>query len=496
MRNAVGQARVQTQEPVALDGTNAQVCMPVDEAPAECAGRPVSPDETPRSLPRGPIAWQLLVLATPMLGEQFLSFLVGLVDTWLAGQISKEATLAVGTGSYLGWFVNLAFSFVGVGAAALVSRAMGAGDTETANRGLNQSIWISMVVGAVVTVVSLAAAPALSAFLTQSAAAESLCTLYVRIIALSYLLASLNMVGGAVLRAAGDTVSPMRVMAVVNVVNVIVSAGLVFGWFGPQIGVAGVAVGTLVARSVGGLLMLGLLCRGIRGLRVSPGLLRPDRVIVGRIVRVGLPASADSAMMTIAQLAFIKIIAHTASGDAATVNYAAHVIAMQVEAISYLPAFALGTAAATLVGQYLGAGQPAKATRSGHVAALQGGLLGVAVGLAFFVAAGAIYRLMSGDAEVQRVGTPAFRILALAQPFLCAGIIYINALRGAGDTRVTWIISAVCGVAIRVPVALLLGIVLGGGLIGAWCGMWADNVIRCGLALWRFAQGGWRQVRV
>ena len=87
-------------------------------------------------------------------------------------------------------------------------------------------------------------------------------------------------------------------------------------------------------------------------------------------------------------------------------------------------------------------------------------------------------------------------MLAFAQPFLCAGIIYIGALRGAGDTRYTMAISLIAGLCVRVPAAYLGGIVLGGGLIGAWCGMWADNLVRLLLALGRYLHGGWKRIKV
>jgi MATE family multidrug resistance protein len=494
----------QTDQPKAHTAPAAPPDTPLPDAVVQADDSPVAAEEVacqlvpagPRSLPAGPVAWQVLALSLPMLGEQVLSFLVGMVDTYLAGTISKEATVAVGTAAYLGWFVTLAFTMVGVGAAALVSRSFGANDTGTANRALNQAMWLAVLLGVAVAVGTFACAPLLAGFLTRTPEALALCTGYLRIVALGYVLASINMVGGAVLRAAGDTVAPMNVMAAVNVANVVVSFGLVFGWFGIRAGVAGIAIGTLAARSLGGLLMALLLIRGLRGLRVRTALLRPEAGTTWRILRVGLPAAADTTMMSLAQLAFIKIISHTGRGDAATANFAAHVIAMQMEAISYMPALAWGTAAATLVGQYLGARRPRLARRSGHVAALQAGALGALAGAAFFLLAELVYALMSNDPMVQDVGVPAFRLLAFAQPFLCMGIVYINALRGAGDTRTTTAISLVCGLLLRVPVAYLGGVVLAGGLIGAWCGMWADNVVRCLLALGRFVQGGWRRVRV
>lgn len=460
---------------------------------ARVAGAPRAPLP---ALPRGPIAWQLVVLALPMLGEQFLSFLVGLFDTYLAGTISAEATLAVGAGSYVGWFVVLAFTMVGIGSAALVSRSFGAKDRETADRTLNQAFWLAIALGALLSAAAYAGAPALAALLTQDRAAYEPCLLFLRVISLGYVLASVHMVGSAVLRASGDTLSPMIVMAIVNVVNVVVAAGLVFGWFGPRLGVAGIAIAALAARCAGGLIMAGLLVRGIRGMRLSLRRLRPDGEIVARILRVGLPALADSGAAALGQFLFIAVVAHSAAGSLATVNFAAHVIAMQVEAISYLPGLAIGTAAATLVGQYLGARDGRRATRAGHAAAGLAACWGVLAGTLFYFGARVTFALLSGDEAVRAVGTPALRLLAFVQPFLVCGIVYMSALRGAGDTRVTMVMSIACSLGLRVPVAYVGGVALGGGLLGCWLGMWADNVARALLVAGRFRQGGWRGVRV
>ncbi len=449
------------------------------------------------TLPAGGIGRQVWVLALPMLGEQVGSFLVGFVDTWLAGRLSKEAIGAVGTGGYMGWFVSMAFMMVGTGAAAVVARCFGARDRQTATRALNQSLLLAIVIGLVVTGVVLLAAPALAAILTQTPGARALFTTYVRIDALGYTLFGAMLVCAGAVRAAGDTRTPMLIMIVVNIVNALVSMSLVFGLLGaPKLGVTGIAIGTVVARSLGGLLMIAVLIVGLRGLRLRLGELRPDPGVIWRVLRVGLPAGGDAAMRWITQMGFLIIVAHTAVGDAAMVNFAAHNIAMRLEAITYLPAVAWMTAAATLVGQYLGAGHPDRAARAGWLAALQTAGLTAGVAIVFFALADPLYRLMTNDPQVRAVGVPAFRVLAFMQPFLGVAIVIIGALRGAGDTRMTMLFSGIGGVLLRLPTAWLCGIVAGGGLLGAWIGMWADNLGMFTLGCWRFAQGGWKKVRV
>ena len=445
------------------------------------------------SLPRGSINWQVFMLALPMLGEQFGNFMVGFVDTYLAGQVSKEATAATGTGGYMGWFVSLAFSLVGTGAAALAARSFGARDLRTANRVLNQALVMALVLGAVVAVAIFASAGGFAMLLAATPEAHDLFITYIRIDSFGYALYSLMLVGGGVVRAAGDMRTPMLIMVIINIVNAAVSAALVF-W--ADMGVAGIAIGTVVARSLGGVLMFAVLWRGVRGLQIRGELMRRDRHTIRRILNIGLPASADAALIWIGQMAFIAVVAHSAVGELATANYATHMIGMRMEAISFLPAVAWMTAAATLVGQYLGAGRPDDASRAGHRAALQGAALTTLVGAAFFIFADPIFQLMSTDEQVRRIGPPAFRIMAFIQPFLCLAIVYTGALRGAGDTKMMMYIQLLGGLVLRAPGAYLFGVVLGGGLIGCWFGMWLDNLTKCVCGWGRFVHGGWKKLKV
>lgn len=447
-------------------------------------------------VPTGSIPRQVLLLALPMLGELYLNFLVGFVDTFLAGRLSKEANAAVGMATYATWLLSVLFTLVGTGAAAVVARTTGAGHRKDRNRAVNQALLLAGAAGLATSLVAFACAPFFAAILTQTIEARVLCERYLRIDAGGYALLSLTAIGAAMLRAAGDTRTPLRVMMVVNIINVGVSVALVQGWLGPPLGATGIAIGTLVARCCGGLIMLAVLLRGACGFRVRARLLRPHAPTLRRILRVGLPAAGDAGFMSISHLLFLWVVAHTAVGEAATTNFAAHVIAMRMEALSFLPALAWATAAATLAGQHLGAGSPDLAHYSVKQAVRQGAMICGLVGLGFVLLADGVYALMSNDASVRSVGAPAFRLLGLVQPILGAAIIYTGALRGIGDARTTMVFSAITGLGLRVPVGMACGIWAGWGLIGAWCGMWADNVGRFLLVWNRFRRGGWRNVQV
>jgi multidrug resistance protein, MATE family len=449
--------------------------------------------DDPPGLPPGPLPRKIAVLAWPILAEQLLTLGVGLVQTFLAGTLSKEATAAVGTATYMGWLLSLVFALVSTGVMALISRSFGARDLATANRALGQSIVLAAGVGAVVTAAGVLLAAPIAGFLLAAGAARTVATTYLSISALGYLMVGVTMIANAALRACGDTRTPMLATIVVNVVSLGASVTAVLG-FGA--GVIAIAVGEVIARTLGAALTLALLAAGRRGLRLRLRTLRPDLAMLTRILRIGVPAAADGVIMTTAQLVFIRIISMTADGEASTATYAAHQIAVRVEAITYAVALACGIATATVAGQYLGADRPRDATRAGHVGAAQGVGVSLVIGLAFVLLADPIYRLMTNDAAVRHVGVPAFRLLAVTQPFVAASQIYLSCLKGVGDTRWPVLATLICGIALRLPLAYLGGVVLRGGLIGAWSGMWADHITRAALAFGRYRHGGWRTLRV
>jgi len=457
----------------------------------------------------GSVRTTVLWLAFPVLLEQLLSFFVGFYDTWLSGRISAEATTAIGLAAYVGWLASMLFSLVGTGTTALVARSWGAGEYVTANRVTNRSMAMAGVMGVLVYGVIYSTAPLFTRFLNMSPETARITIRYVRIDGFGHLFTGLSLAGAAALRGVGDMRSPMLILGLVNVLNVIVSTALVFG-IGPvpalgidqpllaPWGIDGIVGGTVTARLIGGVVMLVALSRGLSGLRLLRRELRLRGETVRRILRVGGPAALDGLIMWAGQFLYLMIIARLGVGEGGLDKaiFAAHIIGVRVEAITYLPAVAWGAATATLVGQTLGAGDRKRAVRIGHEAVLQCTLLGLVITAVFYFGAGIIYRLMHTDPAVQQIGTEAFRMLAFFQVPLVVSIVYISALRGAGDTR-TPLLFTIFGLAlIRLPLGYLFGIVLHGGLYGAWIGMCGDMLIRAIFAAWRFHGGRWLDSKI
>lgn len=434
----------------------------------------------------------VLKLALPSAGEQLLSMLVGLVDTFLVGHLGAAPLAAVGLANQWIMFAMVLFSAVGTGATALIARMVGARDMDTANRVLRQAMLLALGFGAVMTAaIEIWAEPAM-VLMGADAETVGLGVTFLTIAGSAYVFASLMFIGNACLRGAGDTRTPLWVMLIVNGINIVVAWVLVNGLLGfPRMGVAGSAMGAMLGRLVGGLLVVFLLWRGRGGLRLRSGRLIPDASLIRRILRVGVPTGVEQLIFRLGMMSYVRVVA--ALG---TIAYAAHQVAINAESLSYMPGFGFAVAATTLVGQGLGARDPERAERDGLIAFTIGaGIMGV-MGICFILFARPIISFFTSEAEVITAGVGPLRLVGFSQLFLASSMIFAGALRGAGDTRAPMFINGASVWGVRVPLALLFTQMLRMGLIGAWIAMVIDLAIRGILMFTRFQAGRWKTVEV
>jgi len=444
----------------------------------------------------GPLRRTVFFLALPVLGEQLLNFLVGFFDVWLSGHlpadIRTDATAAVGVAAYSGWLATLIFSLVATGTTALISRAWGAGEFPEANRIANRSVVLSVMMGLLFLILVVPSARLMVYCMGLEGHAADIGERFLRLDAIGLVFASISLVIAAAFRGCGDMRTPMFIFGVVNILNVIFSTTLVYG-LGPVpvLGVDGIVLGTVIARVSGGLIFLGCLWHGVKGLTLDSRELRLGGEIIHRILRIGAPAAAEGIVMWIGHVIFLRMV--SGLGSAA---FAAHIIGIRVEALTYLPAVAWGAAAATMVGQSLGAGQPERAYRAGHEAALQCALFGVAITLWFTLGAEGIYAMMHQDELVRKTGSFPFQIVGLFQIPLILSIVYCSSLRGAGDTVFPLVSAFITTYLVRLPIAWYCAEKLNMGLMGAWMGMNIDMLMRGVFATWWFTSRRWLKTRI
>ncbi len=451
----------------------------------------------------------MLRLALPVLVEYLLHTLVEYVDLWLTGNFLAQPSYvaAITLAGYVMWFIYNLFAFITLGATAMTARFVGAGERHTADRVTNQAFFVGICWCTVLMAVGWTLVGELVRLLNLEGDAAAAATSYLRVIVLVLPAIMIEEVGIACLRGAGDMVTGLIVMSLVNVVNVVVSATLLLG-LGPfpELGWIGLAVGTATAHVVGGATILALLIRGRGGYQLRLSKMRPDRGLIRRLLRIGLPGGIDLLAVVGCHLWFVSII--TQLGNLAA---AAHGVGVRIEALAYMPGAAFQVAAATLAGQYLGARDYDRATRSVLLACLTGGGFMALAGLLFYFAAVPLSQFFLGGAAaaVVPLSSQLLQIVAFGMVPLALSMILGGALRGAGDTRWPLVFTFITLLGIRIPLAYLLafdtvtiagtGWVLTGwglGVFGAWYAMLTDVFARCALIVLRFAHGGWKQIRV
>ncbi|MCX5662403.1 MAG: MATE family efflux transporter [Planctomycetota bacterium] len=440
---------------------------------------------------------QVFTLALWPLLEQVLSFLVGFVDTMLAGRLSVEAAGAIGVAAYVVWAVNLIQMALGVGSTAIVSRAIGARNRRVANAVLGQSLTLAVCAGLATMGALYAAAPTLGAFISLKGESLEYATLFLRTVCFATPLSGVLFVGMACLRGAGDVVTPFRVMVVVNTVNALASALLVFGPapFGGH-GVQGIAIATVLAWALGATLMAVALLRNWGGLRLHWRRLGFDGPTIARIARLAAPNFLESSGVWIGQFLVLWVVGQVSLKLGTPAAVAAHAVAVRVEAISYLPGTAMGIAAATLAGQYLGLGDPARARQAIRLCWFAGMAIMGCVGLVFVLVPEQLVRIMTDKPELLELAPPLLRICGPIEVFFATHIILSMAMRGAGDTRVPMLLAYFCIYCLRLPAAYFLGLTCGLGLSGVWYALCGELVVRGMLFYARFRQGGWQRVKV
>lgn len=451
----------------------------------------------------------MLRLTAPVLAEQTLHMLVGFTDLWLTGNFlyDKAYVAAMTLMIYALWLIGNSFSVVALASTAMTARFVGAGDHNMANRVTNQSITAGFMWAVALMAVCLPLVSHFPRIMGLEGTAADAAARYLTIELWVFPAIMVERVGIACLRGAGDTVSGLVVMAICNAVNMGLSYSLCRG-VGPfpELGWTGIALGTAISHCCAAAILLTLLAGGRAGYHLRPSLLRPDFHTIRRILNIGIPGGADVILVSVFHLVYLRIV--LALGDVAA---AAHGVAIQVEALGYMPGGAFQISAATLAGQYIGAQDFVRARRSVMVTCAVATAIMVAAGVFFYVAATPLAKFFLGGPNEAIVPLAArlLRIVAYAMPPLAITLVLVGALRGAGDTRWPLALNLLGIAVIRVPLSIYLAYSaftipffeytipgLGLGVVGAWYGLVIDVTIRCVLLILRFRHDAWQRIEV
>lgn len=446
----------------------------------------------------------LMTLAWPAIIENLSVTLIIFIDSAMVGSLGAIATAAVGVNASPGWLMNGLVMALGVGGTALVARMVGANDRDGIAAITRHTMLYAFGISVLLMLFALLGAPLIPRLMGADPAVHPDAIIYQRLVGLAYIPHFCGMAASALLRGAGDTKSPMRAALMANSLNVIGNfllifptrqlsvLGLRFTMPGAGLGVRGAAIATALATGIAGLYVLSLLFsrKGDLGLRRGPGF-RPQRAVFARIWYIAAPAAMERVSISLGQIVFAGMVARL--GVSAL---AAHHLSISIESMGYMPGYGFAVAAATLVGQRLGAAQPLEARSLGFRAIGTGVLTMSAIGIVMFIYADALIAFLTPDPAVRLIGAGLLRICAFEQPFSALSIIAPSALRGAGDTRAPFYISFFSMWGVRLVFAYVLGTVFKLGVQGIWLAMVLDLGVRGFLLLYRFHLGAWQYARV
>lgn len=441
-----------------------------------------------------PVIW---ALAWPTMVEQFLHTAVQYVDTAMVGSLGTRATAAVGATSTVNWLVGSTISALGVGFLAFISQSLGQDNRDKARRAVRQAVLCAGIVGVVFTLLTTLLSSYVPLWMQVDADIRGLTGQYFLILYSPMLFRTASILFGTVLRAAGDTKTPMRVGLLVNLINVILNFLLifpcrsvnVFSWTlwipGAGLGVIGAAVASAIGFAVGGILMTIVLWRHPM---ISPrgGSFRPDMSILKPCLRVALPNALQRFGTSFGYVAFASLI--NSVGNMAT---AAHTIANTVESAFYVPGYGMQAAAATLAGNAYGAGDSDKIHKLGRSFLLIELLLMLASGGLLFAFAPRLMDIFSDDVQVILLGTIVLRMVAVSEPFYGMSIVIEGMMQGMGRTMVPLVCNIFGMWVVRILGTYICVHFFGLGLVAAWACMIGHNLFLFLLFVFYYFSNGW-----
>ena len=434
----------------------------------------------------------ILLLAVPMVLEMAMESLFGIVDIFFVAHLGADATATVGiTEGMLVLVMAVAFG-LSMGATAVVARRVGEHDRNGAAEAAVQSILIGLGFALLIFAIAFPFAPTLLAWMGATPAILRTGSLYTKIMLSSSGIIVLLFLINAVFRGAGDAAIAMRVLWLANLINICLDPCLIRG-LGPfpRLGVTGAAVSTTIGRSIGVLFQIYMLSKGSAHLEILKKHIRLKLKVMWNIFEV---AGVGVLQLLVATASWVVMVRMVQSfGSEATAGYT---VAIRIVIFSTLPSWGLGSAAATLVGQNLGAKQPERAEQSVWRASFFNAVFLAFVSAAFLWFAPQLVGLFSSDPQVIHYGASCLRIISLCYVLWAYGEVIVQAFNGAGDTWTPTLINFFVYWVVQLPVAYVLAIKFHFGPNGAYYGILTAETLLAVIAIYVFRKGKWKEKMV
>ena len=441
-----------------------------------------------RDFTEGPIGPAIFLLAVPMVLEMMMESLFGIINVFWVAHLGAEATATVGITESLLTMVFAVAMGLSMATTATVARRIGEKDPAGASVAAVQSIILGVIVSIPVAIIAIAFAPQMFRLMGASDGVMNAGTGYAKVILGGNVVIMLLFLINAVFRGAGDASIAMRVLWIANAINIVLDPCLIFG-LGPfpKLGVTGSGIATTIGRGTAVLVQLWFLFSGRGRVKIEWRQARLNLEVMMRMVRISLGGMFQFLVATASWLGLVRIVA--VFGDAALAGYT---VALRIIIFAILPSWGMSNAAATLVGQNLGAKKPARAERSVWVTGFANMCFLGLVAITFVTFAERLIGIFTTDPAVVPYGVAALRFISYGYVFYAYGMVVVQSFNGAGDTNTPTLINLACYWLIQIPLAYSLAIPLGFGAKGVFAAITIAESLLAVVAILAFRRGTWK----
>jgi putative MATE family efflux protein len=440
----------------------------------------------------GGIGRAIFLLSVPMVLEMLMESLFGIVNVYWVAHLGKDQAAAVGVTESLLTIIFTVAMGLSMGTTAMVARRMGEKDREGAARVAEQSILLGVLISVPIGIVGALFSKQLFQAMNAEAGVSAVGSGYMAVIFGANVVIMLLFLINAIFRGAGDAAIAMRALWIGNLINLVLDPCLIFGWGPfPELGVTGSAIATTIGRGCAVIYQFTQLSGGGSRVPVRFSRLLPDFGLMKSLLRISLGGMFQILVATAAWMLLMSIVG--LFGAAAQAGYT---IAIRIILVTLLPSWGMSNAAATLVGQNLGAQKPDRADKSVWLAGHSNAVFLIAVAVAFIVFPEFLISIFTDDQTVIPYGVDALRYISYGYAFYGYGMVMAAAFNGAGDTYTPTVINLICFWLIQIPLAYTLAKWTGLETKGVFMAITIAESILAVIAMLVFRRGKWKAQKV